>query len=201
VRRVSRDTTITRFLVSAYSPRHNGFVGRSALFDVGSPTSARSRELKMNSCLTAALRPSEADDRGTPTLEDGLCGRMRTFLRALSQSSHLLERRYERRYPYPRLIRIFPARGLGYSPAGQPLVAVGKHVSEGGIGFFHSTLLPYRRVIVELDGCNAEPLAILTDLTWCRFGKYGWYENGGRFLQLVVRHENSEIFVPTENVT
>jgi hypothetical protein len=25
----------------------------------------------------------------------------------------------------------------------------------------------------------------MMDLTWCRFGRHGWYENGGRFLQIL----------------
>jgi hypothetical protein len=28
-------------------------------------------------------------------------------------------------------------------------------------------------------------MGVLVDLKWCRFTRHGWYESGGRFLQIV----------------
>jgi hypothetical protein len=96
-----------------------------------------------------------------------------------------VERRRDRRYPYPHLIRLTPLADDGQNVAGVPLVAVGKQLSETGLGFFHSTPLPYRRMLVSLDAADGRALSLAIDLTWCRFTRFGWYESGGRFLRVV----------------
>ena len=62
---------------------------------------------------------------------------------------------------------------------------VGKHLSERGLGFYHPQPLPYRRMIVSLEGPRGDWFGFLIDLTWCRFTRQGWYESGGRFLESV----------------
>ena len=64
-------------------------------------------------------------------------------------------------------------------------VVVGKDLSEHGISFYHPEVIPHRRMIASLDMGRGRWLGVLVDLRWCRFTKAGWYESGGRFLQLV----------------
>ena len=40
-------------------------------------------------------------------------------------------------------------------------------------------------MIVSLDTSDGSSLTFLIDLAWCRFTKKGWYESGGRFLEVV----------------
>ena len=96
-----------------------------------------------------------------------------------------IERRSNQRYPFPHLLHLTPL-GADGTPSGQdPIVVVGKHLSEQGLGFYHTNPLPYRRMIVSFETGNGSWLSFLIDLTWCRFTKQGWYESGGRFLQTV----------------
>jgi hypothetical protein len=93
------------------------------------------------------------------------------------------ERRASRRVPYPYLVRLVPVSADGRTPLAEPVVVVGKHLSECGLDFYHHQLLPYRRMIASFHVGKGRAVELLLDLTWCRFTKLGWYENGGRFLQ------------------
>ena len=95
------------------------------------------------------------------------------------------ERRTDHRYPYPKLVHLTPVGADGHTPEGEPVVAAGKHLSERGLGFFHQNPLPYRRMIVSLETDDDGWAGFLIDLTWCRFTKHGWYESGGRLMQVV----------------
>ena len=95
------------------------------------------------------------------------------------------ERRRDQRYPFPHLIHLTPVGEDGITPEGQSVVVVGKHLSERGVGFYHPKPLPYRRMIASLEAGAGVWMAFLIDLSWCRFTKEGWYESGGRFLQVV----------------
>jgi hypothetical protein len=97
----------------------------------------------------------------------------------------MVERRRDNRYPFPCLAHLTPVAQDGVTPDGESVVVVGKHLSEQGFGFYHHAPLPYRRMIVSLEGRNGRWFGFLIDLKWCRFTKGGWYESGGRFLQTV----------------
>jgi hypothetical protein len=112
--------------------------------------------------------------------------RIHHLLSRLYPQGHCPERRREARYPFPYLVRLTPV-GANGATVGPPVVVVGKHISEHGLGFYHPTPIPYRRVQAEVlggseDGAN---LNVMMDLTWCRFNREGWYDGGGRFLELV----------------
>jgi hypothetical protein len=95
------------------------------------------------------------------------------------------ERRQDQRYPYPRLINLWPLRADGRTPHGAPITVVGKHLSERGFGFFHPQPLAHRRVIVCFEPSDGRRVGFLLDIHRCRFTRYGWYESGGRFLAAV----------------
>jgi hypothetical protein len=93
------------------------------------------------------------------------------------------ERRRDRRYPFPYPIRLVPVTADGCTPDGDEIVVLGKHLSEHGLDFYHRDPLPHRWVLAIFDAGPAGQITRLMELTWCRFGQHGWYENGGRFLQ------------------
>ncbi|MCE9544907.1 MAG: hypothetical protein K8T25_05230 [Planctomycetia bacterium] len=96
------------------------------------------------------------------------------------------ERRREARFPFPYLIRLTPVGRDGQAPLGPTVVVVGKHISEHGLGFYYPAPLPYRRVLAEISTSDSSAsLAVLMDLTWCRFTRERWYDGGGKFLEQV----------------
>ena len=107
------------------------------------------------------------------------------ILGGLYPSGGVIERREENRYPYPYLIHLTPVGEDGQTPQGESIVAVGKHLSNRGLGFYHPRPLPYRHMIASLEATDGGRHGFLIDLTWCRFTKQGWYESGGRFIEAV----------------
>lgn len=107
------------------------------------------------------------------------------LLASLYPTPRHVDRRREQRYPFPYLIRLWPTDETGTASQGAPVVVVGKQVSERGLGFYHPRPLENRRMIAVLDSGQGSPLAFLVDLSWCRFTSQGWYESGGRFLEMV----------------
>lgn len=97
----------------------------------------------------------------------------------------LPNRRREKRHPYPYPIYLTPVSRDGKTPEGKTIVVVGKHLSDHGLDFYHREPLPYRRVIASLVCGSGGWIGLLMDLSWCRFCRHGWYDNGGRFLQAV----------------
>ena len=96
------------------------------------------------------------------------------------------ERRRELREPYPYPVYLTPLDRAGGILRDETVVVLGKHVSELGFDFYHREPLPYRRGIVSFETRPNHWVGMLLDLTWCRFGRHGWYDNGGRFLASVV---------------
>jgi len=92
------------------------------------------------------------------------------------------DRRADQRFPFAQLSRLRPVASDG-AILGEPAsVAVAKHISERGIGFFHPEPMPHRRVAVEIEIPERGEQTFVVELTWCRFTQHGWYESGGRFL-------------------
>jgi hypothetical protein len=109
-------------------------------------------------------------------------------VRRLLGTQHLhagLERRREHRFPYPYPIRLTPVTTDGTVPPAESVTVLGKHLNEHGLDFYFKEPLAYRRVIASFEQNGREIMHIVMELTWCRFGRHGWYENGGRFLQVL----------------
>jgi hypothetical protein len=111
------------------------------------------------------------------------------------------ERRREHRFPYPYPIRLTPMTTDGSVSPAESVVVLGKHLTEHGVDFYFTEPLPYRRAIASFERGGREVVHIVMDLTWCRFGRHGWYENGGRFLHLLsgTISQSGEPFVPHES--
>lgn len=117
--------------------------------------------------------------------------RVSTLIAALYPQGALVDRRREQRYPYPHLVYLTPLAEDGVTPHGDNIVVSGKQLSENGLGFFHQQPLPHRRMIVSLDQGRGQWLGFIIDLSWCRFTKFGWYESGGRLLEVVTSPLNT----------
>lgn len=133
---------------------------------------------------TLVCEPVGSDVESRQT-DDAVRKQVWKLLSAVYPGGHLVERRTDQRYPYPRLITLHPMLGDGRTPAGPPLTVVGKHLSERGLGFFHPEPLPQRLVVVSLDKGDGRRLSFLLDVHRCRFTPQGWYESGGRFVAAV----------------
>lgn len=94
------------------------------------------------------------------------------------------ERRCESRIPYGRPIAITPANEQGQFIAENSFSALGKNLSNHGIGFFTLEPVCARRVLTWLPAPGQKLVAFVTHLTWCRAAGLGWYENGGYFVRL-----------------
>lgn len=119
-----------------------------------------------------------------PEAEHLIRERMRQVL-ASAQPSQSLERRREKRHPFPYPVYLTPVGRDGQTPIGETIVVLGKHLSELGFDFYHRSPLPHRRAIVSFETARDVWVGVLLDLSWCRFGRHGWYDNGGRFLGIV----------------
>ncbi|MFI4875835.1 MAG: hypothetical protein ACIALR_10875 [Blastopirellula sp. JB062] len=112
---------------------------------------------------------------------------VRSIIGAESKGKRLAyaDRRRDQRYPYPSLIYLTPVNREGLPLIDQTVVVVGKTLTERGLDFYHQQPIPHRRVIVTMETATGYAASFLMDLTWCRFTKHGWYDNGGRFLNTI----------------
>ncbi len=129
--------------------------------------------------------PVRADVDSLRSLDDAVGSQVWGLLAGIQPAGKALERRREQRYPYPRLVLLTPVQADGQTPDGPTFVAVGKHLSERGLGFFHPQPLVHRLVVASLETADGRWLGFLLDIRRCRFTRQGWYESGGRFLRAV----------------
>ena len=122
---------------------------------------------------------------GVDYLEDEIRAEVRCLIGRIYPGGEFIDRRNERRYPYPYLVRLFPIDRDGTVLHGEAVVAVGKHLSDRGIGFYHPRPLPHRHMIAALESSDGTISAFVVDLGWCRFTRQGWYESGGRFVDVL----------------
>ncbi len=109
---------------------------------------------------------------------------VRVLIERLFPQSPKAERRAEIRYPFPFLVTLNPVDAEGIVSVEDSVVVVGKDLSERGFGFFHEHPLSCRRAIATLEDSSGYNVRLLIDLAWCCFTTHGWYESGGRFLEV-----------------
>lgn len=115
----------------------------------------------------------------------GIASSVRSALFAVEPFRKGTERRKESRHAYPYPIHLTPLAASGQPEVLRTFVVIGKHLSPHGLDFYFRLPLPERRVIASLDGGREGWVGLLLELTWCRFSRHGWYDNGGRFLAVV----------------
>ncbi|UUO05106.1 hypothetical protein M4951_17160 [Blastopirellula sp. J2-11] len=116
--------------------------------------------------------------------EDEVRVQVRSIIGATGKGTRLAyaDRRRDQRYPFPNLLYLTPVDRTGQPLIEQTVVVVGKTLTERGLDFYHQQPITHRRVIVTVETPNGYSASFLVDLTWCRYTKQGWYDNGGRFL-------------------
>jgi hypothetical protein len=129
----------------------------------------------------AANSRSSAPRGAEPSIREGI----QQVLASVHPDSHRLERRREKRHAFPYPVYLTPVGKDGVTPAGETIVVLGKHLSERGFDFYHRDPLPFRRAVVSFEASRGTWIGVLLDLSWCRFGRHGWYDNGGRFIAIV----------------
>ncbi len=121
---------------------------------------------------------------GNDALDDEVRAEVRCLIGRIYPGGDFIDRRNERRYPYPYLVRLIPVAKDGTVLHDESLVAVGKHLSDRGIGFYHPKPIPHRYMVVSMESSDGEGAVFIVDLGWCRFTRQGWYESGGKFLDV-----------------
>ena len=122
--------------------------------------------------------------------DEGVHAQVWKLLSGLFPNGNRIERRQEQRFPYPRLISLWPMKADGVTHDGEELTVAGKHISEGGLGFFHEHPISHRLAIASLESSEGRWLGFLLDIHRCRFTRHGWYESGGKFLRAVSSPRN-----------
>lgn len=111
------------------------------------------------------------------------------FVEQVSQSRNhknqfvpAVEHRVSVRYPFPEPITLTPV-DQGLQAIGDTFTTIAQDLSKTGIGFFHSSPITAKQVVIEFDGMPDRGL--LTKLIWCRFRRDGWYVSGGQFTKVI----------------
>ena len=78
-----------------------------------------------------------------------------------------------------------PVDANGKETGETPFTVIGRHLSEQGLDFYSKDAVPHRYLVASIPVGEAQAIEIVLDLNWCRFGQHGWYENGGKFTQVV----------------
>ena len=94
------------------------------------------------------------------------------------------ERRRCLRVPFPYPIYLTPVDATGEVEHEKSFSVVGRQLSERGLDFYHNEPLTSRKLIASLAGEDDRMISLVLELTWCRFGRHGLYENGGRFVSI-----------------
>ncbi len=138
----------------------------------------------VSECISARATVFKSQ-RQQACCEQDVVARVHELLLLMYPPGPPIERRVDRRFAYPQLIRLTPIGEDGRALTEQTIVVAGKTLSERGLGFYHPQPLPHRKVIASFDAGDDRWLGMRVDLSWCRFTGQGWYESGGRFLDAV----------------
>lgn len=130
-------------------------------------------------------QPHKTQASRTPTADREIRERVYQVFELFRPRPHGADRRSDRRKPFPYPIHITPIAANGFLVENETIVVLGKHLSEHGLDFYCQAPLPYRRVVASWECAKGNWLAMVLDLRWCRSNRHGWYENGGRFLQVI----------------
>ncbi|MEZ6108878.1 MAG: hypothetical protein R3B96_23050 [Pirellulaceae bacterium] len=95
------------------------------------------------------------------------------------------ERRRESRRPYSEPLFLTPVDENGAPLTDRSFSVIGRNVSSSGVDFYTYQPVTDRYVIASFPIPEGEWLAFVLHLTWCRFNRHGWYDNGGKFARLV----------------
>src|SRR5688572_6124158 len=101
--------------------------------------------MNMSAVASAIIRPGKL----LPEAEAHVRERVQQVLAGAQPVLHGVERRREKRHPFPYPVYLTPVGRDGATPIGETIVVLGKHLSELGFDFYHRAPLPHRRAIVS----------------------------------------------------
>lgn len=110
---------------------------------------------------------------------------IREMLDGSRSAPELAERRREGRRPYPEPFLITPLDAAGQPRLADTVAVIGRNVSDHGVDFYATSALPFRHAIASFQIEPDRWISFAMKLTWCRFNRFGWYDNGGHFLRTV----------------
>ena len=96
-----------------------------------------------------------------------------------------VERRNSVRIEYPYPIYLTPMDEFGNADLEESFCVLGRHISERGFDFYHKDPISLKKVVASFEYSPNRWLAATADLNWCRFGRHGYFENGGTFGNVV----------------
>lgn len=135
----------------------------------------------LNPLNNEPLPPPRANSRDlTENIRDVV---RRALVHAGAGPGTMPEQRKEKRMLFPYPVLMTPVDRDGVTPIGKSFSVLGKHIADRGFDFYSHEPVPYRRMIASFETAPGQVMALLMDVSWCRFGAHGWYENGGRFLE------------------
>ena len=94
----------------------------------------------------------------------------------------IAERRNSERIPYPFPVFLTPYGSEGELSTEESFGVIGRQISQKGFDFFHREPIADKLVVASFEYSPDRWLAMKLKLTWCRFGRHGYFENGGEFL-------------------
>ena len=97
-----------------------------------------------------------------------------------------VEKRAHRRYPFRRALVVTPiTNGTGRPDRAKSFPAFGIDISSSGVCFLGRQLVPARKAVLSVDGPDGEMVHVLFEPRWVRFTRGGWYQTGGRLLEVL----------------
>lgn len=96
-----------------------------------------------------------------------------------------VEKRNSRRIEYPYPIYLSPLDVTGVPILEESYCVLGRHISERGFDFYHKEPIADKYVIASFEFSPNRWLGVKAELNWCRFGRHGYFENGGTFSHVV----------------
>jgi hypothetical protein len=97
-----------------------------------------------------------------------------------------VEKRAHRRFPFRRPITITPvSNATGRPDQFKSFPAFGIDISATGICFLARQLVPVRKAVLSMEGPGDKTVALLFEPRWVRFTRGGWYQTGGRLLEVM----------------
>lgn len=96
------------------------------------------------------------------------------------------EKRTHRRFPFRKPITVTPVNNHSGRPDRlKSFSAFGIDISSSGVCFLARQLVPVRKAVLSAEGPNGETATLLFEPRWVRFTRGGWYQTGGRLVQVL----------------
>ena len=115
----------------------------------------------------------------------GLLSRRISTSSDLTSSNQGANARIHGRIPLNQMVSLVPLDEAGVPIIEKALVLPGKNISGGGVSVFHQSPIKERRVIISFELAPGKWASMKVDLLWCQFTRSGWYESGGRVIDIL----------------